>query len=109
MVLAGLYVVIWKGKSMQGSTVGRECRDLTTTYLRPIHQHTKAVLEEAFSFTSWRQATPLQLARLFTASWHGGELSQSPTTASKKEVRMIYIRCYQCCSQPAIIPIIIIA
>lgn len=36
----------------EGSTVGRERGGLTTIYLRPIHQHTKAGLEEVFSFTS---------------------------------------------------------
>lgn len=34
---------------------------------------------------------------------------RSPGAASEEEVTMIYIRCYQSCSQPAIIPIIIIA
>lgn len=35
--------------------------------------------------------------------------ARSPGAASEEEVTMIYIRCYQSCSQPAIIPIIIIA
>lgn len=35
--------------------------------------------------------------------------AESPGAASEEEVTMIYIRCYQSCSQPAIIPIIIIA
>ena len=75
---------------------------------------------------SWRVRTSARLAGLFTASWHGEASARrgaarrdaersgaaprrSPGAASEEEVTMIYIRCYQSCSQPAIIPIIIIA
>lgn len=44
-------------------------------------------------------------------AWRGERAAprRSPGAASEEEVTMIYIRCYQSCSQPAIIPIIIIA
>lgn len=69
-----------------------------------------AIRRVIYSFLAWRGERAVRCGAVWSgAARSGAAPRRSPGAASEEEVTMIYIRCYQSCSQPAIIPIIIIA